>query len=287
MHILLTGGSGDVGTLLSAELLQQGHRVTSIDLAPPRVAGVDFVQGSITDRATLARAMQGVDCVVHIAAWHGVHETTKTTAEFHDLNVTGTFNTLQAAVDAGVRKFVFVSSTSVDEIDGIYGPTKVLGEQMVETYARRHPQIDFCTLRPRAFIPPWNRAVYRNFIEWAAWFMKGAVHIDDFRDALLLAIAQKPHRPAAIYVIDGAYDYTDVDLQDWQGQQTFARVYPDFVELAARHGLDTARKPKVLAIAPDQRLPGYAPQYSLKRLLEELQAHGTAGPPAPFTGKAA
>lgn len=286
MHILLTGGSGDVGTLLSDSLLGLGHRVTSIDLSLPRIAGVDFVQGSITDRAVLARAMQGVDCVVHIAAWHGVHEGSKSPADFHDLNVTGTFNTLQAAVDANVRKFVFVSSTSVDEIDGIYGPTKVLGEQMVETYARRHPQIDFCTLRPRAFIPPWNRTVYNNFIEWAAWFMKGAVHIDDFRDALLLAIAQKPHRPAAVYVIDGAYDYTAADLQDWQGQATFARVYPEFADLAARHGLDTARKPKVLDIAPDQRLPGYAPKYSLKRLLEDLRDHGTAGPPAPFAAKA-
>ena len=43
-------------------------------------------------------------------------------------------------------------------------------------------------LRPRAFIPFWNRHVYTNFIDWARWFWKGAVHIDDVASAVILSV---------------------------------------------------------------------------------------------------
>lgn len=282
MNIFLTGGSGDVGSLLTRALVAQGHNVTSIDVATPKVTPTRFVAGSITDRAALAQAMQGIDCVIHIAAWHGVHETTRSVAEFHDLNVTGTFNTLQAAVDAGATQFIFISSTSVSDRFGIYGSTKVIGEEMVSAYAARHPHIAFTTLRPRAFIPSWNRSVYQDYLQWVEWFSKGAVHIDDFCASIVAALA---HRPPAgqhdIFAIDGAYDYSPADLAAWN-DQTFAKYYPEYVELARQHGIDTARKPKALDIAPDARLPGYTPRFSMRNMLEELARYGTKGPPSPL-----
>lgn len=281
MKILLTGGSGDVGTLVSMELQKRGDSVVNIDMARPRIGGETFVQGSILDREKLADAMKGVDCVVHIAAWHGVHEKTKTPAEFHDLNVTGTFNVLQAAAEAGVAKVIFISSTSVSDRFGLYGSTKVLGEEMVAAYAERYPGTAYMTLRPRAFIPPWNRAVYKDFLEWAAWFMRGAVHVGDFRDAVIAAIDHTPAAKAPVYVIDGAYDYSAEDLANWS-EKTFFKYYPEFAGIAAAHGIDTAKKPRVLAIEDHQRLPGYAPKYTMRNLLEELRDFGAEGPPPPF-----
>lgn len=281
MRILLTGGSGDVGTLVSTALQKRGDTVVNIDMAKPRIGGETFVQGSILDREKLAQAMKDVDCVVHIAAWHGVHEKTKTPAEFHDLNVTGTFNVLQAAADAGVAKFIFISSTSVSDRFGLYGSTKVLGEEMVAAYAERHPDTAYMTLRPRAFIPSWNRGVYSNFLEWAAWFMRGAVHVDDFRDAVLTAIGHTPAVKAPAYIIDGAYDYSTEDLANWS-DKTFFSHYAEFADVAKEHGIDTAKKPRVLEIEDHQRLPGYVPKYTMRNLLEELRDFGLQGPPAPF-----
>lgn len=283
MKILLTGGSGDVGTLLTLDLLALGHQVINIDVAPPKIEGTTFFQGSITDRDVLAQAIQAVDCVIHIAAWHGIHEKTKTPAEFHDLNVTGTLNTLAAAASAKVQKFIFISSTSVDDVNGLYGHTKILGEEMVRTYAARYPDCHYITLRPRAFVPSWNKAVYKNFIEWANWFVKGAVHINDFKDAILAALAlpHDLHNKAATYTIDGAYDYSAADLQNWS-DQTFAKYYAGDVDMAQKYGLDTNRKPKVLQIPPEQQLPGYRPQYSLKNVLADLRCYGLAGPKSPF-----
>lgn len=285
MKTLLTGGSGDVGTLVARDLLSRGDQVVNVDMAAPKISGGTHIPGSILDRALLARAMQGVDCVVHIAAWHGIHETTKTPADFHDLNVTGTFNVLQAAADAGVKKFVFISSTSVRDETGLYGASKLAGEKMAQDFAQRHG-MDVVILRPRAFIPNWNRAVYKDFLQWAAWFMRGAVHVDDFKDAVLRAIDMTPDRPAPIYTIDGAYDYSADEFKDWDKDgagTSFAKKYPAFLALAKQHGLDIAKMPRALDIPPEQKMPGYAPKYSMKNLLEELQTYGTKGPPAPLS----
>ncbi len=291
MRILLTGGSGDLGTLLATELLAAGNLPVNIDMAPPRPSRGDFVKGSILDRETLAKAATGAAVVVHIAAWHGIHESqaTKTPEEFHDLNVTGTFNVLEAAAKAGIKKFVFISSTSAGDKYGLYGHTKVLGEEMCRAYAARHG-MNIIILRPRAFIPSWNKSVYKDFSEWANWFMRGAVHVDDVKQAVLKSITLLStgialQDPAPVLVVDGAYDYTPADLNEWDKDgagSTFKKYYPAHHALAVNTGLDPAKKPKVLDISLTRKIIGYAPRYSLKNLLEELAKYGRAGPPAPF-----
>ncbi len=288
MRIFLTGGSGDLGSLLTADLIARGDTVANIDMAPPKVTGAEFIHASIMDRHTLAKTMPGTFCVVHIAAWHGIHEAQKsrTPAEFHDLNVTGTFNVLEAAAVAGVKKFVFISSTSIRDRYGVYGHTKILNEEMCQAYARRHG-MRIIILRPRAFIPPWNRGVYKNYIDWTHWFMRGAVHIDDVTQAVLKAIARLADtaplpEPAPAVDIDGAYEYTPEDIASWS-EKTFDKYYAAYRELALEHGLETTKPPRILDGRPAVALIRYAPVYSLATLLRELERYGDAGPPAPFT----
>ncbi len=291
MKLLLTGGSGDLGVLLTRQLTQQGDGVINLDVAPPHEAvrgEATHIAASILDRDALKTAMKDVGCVVHIAAWHGIHEHqgVKNAYDFHDLNVTGTFNVFEAAAEAGVKKAVLISSTSTDDRYGLYGHTKVLNEEMARAYAHRH-DMDILTLRPRAFIPPWNRAVYQDFTEWANWFWKGAVHAADVCQATLKAVnflkaGQKPAEPAQILTIDGAYDYTAAELQNWT-ENSFAKRYGAEAEkLAQSFGLDTARKPKILGSADAEKLIGYRPAYSLKNLLEELEKYGKNGPQFPL-----
>lgn len=294
MRYFLTGGSGDAGTLLTRSLLTRGDTVTNLDLAPPKTAGAAHIAASLLDHGKLPAALAGHDTVVHIAAWHGIHEQTgKTPRDFHDLNVTGTFNILEAAVNAGIRRFVFISSTSIEDRFGVYGHTKVLNEEMCRAYTHRH-DMRIAILRPRAFIPPWNRAVYSDFIGWAQWFMKGAVHVTDVNAAILAACdllasgaALAEAAPACVptYVIDGAYDYTLDELAQWDAAgagSSFRARYGAFEDLAREHGLDITRKPRVLDVPDTQRLPGYTPRYSMQNLLEDLRDYGRAGPPPPY-----
>jgi nucleoside-diphosphate-sugar epimerase len=291
MRVMLTGGAGDLATVLAPLLEQRGALPLRLDILPPRDGRGVYLAGSVLDRACLARVLRGVDCMVHIAAWHGVHETMrrKDVYAFWELNVTGTFQVFEAAARAGVNQVVYLSSTSVRHRESIYGHTKVLGEEIARTYARRHA-MQVVILQPRGFIPYWNRATYASFVEWAQWFWRGAVHIDDVAQAVLKSLdllATTPLEPALSLVVDGAYDYTDDDLQHWDCQgpgSTFRKYYPQYYDLAVRYGLDPAQKPHKLDMRATQQWLGYAPRYSLRHLLEELAHYGAAGPPAPFTG---
>ena len=288
MRILLTGGSSDLGHVLSKELESRGDTPLRLDVrAPLNDRGV-YINGSILDQALLRQSMEGVDCVVHIAAWHGFHEFTKQkdVYDFWELNVTGTFYVLQTAVDAGVKKIVHISSESVLDWSGIYGHTKVLGEEMVRAYAQRHG-LEIIILRPRAFIPYWNKATYSSFVEWAQWFWKGAVHIDDVNQAVIQAIdllAKKSIPEPLTLTVDGAYEYTVDDFSNWDANgagTTFKKYYAEYYDLAVQHGLDPALKPTTLDITETRQQLGYDPQYSLRNLLMELEQFGVDGPPMP------
>lgn len=285
MKIFLTGGSGDLGKVLAFRLDKRGDTAIRFDLREPSDTHGKYLQGSILDRAELLTSLKGVDCIVHIAAWHGYHEFTKqkNAYDFWDVNVTGTFNIFQAALDAGVKNIIFISSESVTDKNGIYGWTKVLAEQVAERYAEMG--LNVLTLRPRAFIPYWNHTVYQSFVGWAQWFWGGAVHINDVATAVIQGVdllAKKSLGQHVILPIDGAYEYTEEDLHNWDRDgagTTFKKYYTEYYDLAVSHGLDPAKKPTRQDLGQTKKWLGYVPQYSLKNLLADLAKYGEQGPP--------
>lgn len=283
MKILLTGGSGDLGQFLSTSLVSRGDAPINLDVLPPKTDG-QFVQGSILDRSLLKSILRGADCVVHIAAWHGIHEfrKEKDAFEFWDLNVTGTFNLLEYSAQVGCSKFVFISSTSVDEWPGIYGHSKIVGEDLMRTYAERHG-MSIVSLRPRAFIPHWNSSVYATFPEWASWYWKGAVHIKDVAQSAVRAIDYlmgKSEKEYLTLTIDGACDFTDEELDSWDSDgpgTTFKRKFgEEFFQLAVECGLDPAAKPKILGFSEAEKTIQYRPEYGFAQMLRELAAYKQA-----------
>ncbi len=136
---LVTGGSGFVGNELVRLLRDRGERVRSFDLAPPLTT--NDVQGSITDAAAVAAAMEDVDSVFHLA---GVaHLWVKDRGVFDEINRRGVEIVVDAAVKAGVRKFVHCSSltTLVGEKTPIGASTadesvRLTPEEMLGPYPR-------------------------------------------------------------------------------------------------------------------------------------------------------
>lgn len=108
LRVLVTGGSGTIGGYVLRELLRAGHSVSSFSRTAPRVEGAGFVQGDIMEPAQLARACQDQDAVIHLAAIPGPGRATP--AQLLNVNVIGAVNVLEAAVQAGVGRFVFASS---------------------------------------------------------------------------------------------------------------------------------------------------------------------------------
>jgi nucleoside-diphosphate-sugar epimerase len=288
MKVLLTGGSGNLGQTLVPRLLDRGDTPVILDVRAPRhlKEGAVFIDGSILGRAKLTEAFSGCDCIVYIAAWHGIHEDRgeKIAYDFFDLNVRGTFEVFEAAASLGIDKIIFISTASVYRPDTLYGRSKILAELIAEDY-RKHRQMSVVTLRPRGFVPHWDRDVYDRYSDWARWFWKGAVHIDDVATAVILSldlISRRQPGQQLVLTLDSAYEYTDADLAHWDAEgpgSTFRKYYPEYYDLALSYGLDPALKPTRLDISETMRWLGYKPSYSLANLLSELATYGDSGPP--------
>src|SRR4029077_12959940 len=287
MKVLLTGGSGDLGRTLVPRLLDRRDTPVILDVRAPRdlKQGAVFIEGSILDRPKLTDIFRGCDCIVHIAAWHRIHESRgeKNSYNFFDLNVRGTFEVFEAAASVGIDKIIFISTTSVYRPDKRYGSSKILAELIAEDY-RNHRKINVITLRPRGFIPYWDRDVYASYSDWARWFWKGAVHIDDVAAAVMLSldlISRQQPGQQLVLTLDSAYEYADADLAHWDADgpsSTFRKYYSEYCDLAVSYGLDPALKPTKLDISETVRWLGYKPSYSLATLLSELAAYGERAP---------
>jgi nucleoside-diphosphate-sugar epimerase len=110
VKVLVTGASGFLGQATAAAVRDAGHEVRTFQRRPSGVPGVQDVAGTMTDDAAIARAVDGVEAVVHLAAKVSL---AGDPADFARVNVDGTRSLLRAARAAGVARFVFVSSPSV------------------------------------------------------------------------------------------------------------------------------------------------------------------------------
>jgi nucleoside-diphosphate-sugar epimerase len=110
VKVLVTGASGFLGQATAAAVRDAGHEVRTFQRRPSGVPGVQDVAGTMTDDAAIARAVDGVEAVVHLAAKVSL---AGDPADFARVNVEGTRSLLRAARAAGVGRFVLVSSPSV------------------------------------------------------------------------------------------------------------------------------------------------------------------------------
>jgi len=116
---LVTGGAGFIGSHQAEELVRRGHTVRVADnLATghrhnlARLPKVEFLEGDVADMAFAARAVAGMDYVLHQAAIPSVPKSVKDPATSNRANIDGTLNILLAARDAGVKRLVFAGSSS-------------------------------------------------------------------------------------------------------------------------------------------------------------------------------
>ena len=109
MTVLVTGSSGHLGEALMRSLRANGRTAVGLDVNPGPFT--DEV-GSVADRALVARAMQGVDAVLHTATLHKPHVATHAREAFVETNVLGALILLEEAARARVRAFVMTSTTS-------------------------------------------------------------------------------------------------------------------------------------------------------------------------------
>jgi nucleoside-diphosphate-sugar epimerase len=141
MRVFLTGGTGFIGGRVAQKLRERGDDVVALVRSPDkgaklRDAGCQLVQGDLSDVAAIKRGLDGVDACIHAAAVYKVGIPKKDRQPMYQSNVTGTENVLDAAVEAGVNRILYVSTVNV------FGNTK---EQVVDETYRRDESEGFLT----------------------------------------------------------------------------------------------------------------------------------------------
>ncbi len=245
MRVLVTGGTGYIGVQLVDALCQAGRMVRVLDLRPPdpRRPGVDYVVSSMADPAAVARAMQDVEAVYHLA-WRFLSEASQ--PEFQpelerreiQENLFGTLNLLEAALAARVRQFVFASSAAVygptgpEKVDEehpchperstiggpVYGITKLACEKYCLAY--HHRGLPVTILRIHGVFSEGNLGQFETMIEQTlagkpvqAFREAGGqyAYIDDVLKACLLVL-DNPSACGGVFNLAGTHTYRDPEL---------------------------------------------------------------------------
>jgi nucleoside-diphosphate-sugar epimerase len=179
MRWAITGGAGFLGLHLARRLLADGHEVRTLDLAPLDDAelerSVEELRGDVRDPVVASRLADDVDVVVHAAAALPIQASRDS---IRSVNVEGTAVVLAAALEAGVRRAVLISSTAVygvpkhhpiDESSpfigvGHYGESKIEAEHVARDFGRRG--LEVVILRPKTFIGPERLGVFEILFDW-------------------------------------------------------------------------------------------------------------------------
>ena len=164
MKVLITGGSGFLGSHIADALTQAGHQAVLFDrkASPWLQRTQTMVLGDVLDAAAVKRAMKSCDAVYHLAAVADIGEAMDHPRRAVEVNIIGTLNLLEAARELKIRRFVFASSVYVYSNQGsFYRTTKLACEQLVSDYQERFG-VAFTVLRFGSLYGP--RADSTNYI---------------------------------------------------------------------------------------------------------------------------
>jgi dihydroflavonol-4-reductase len=231
MRISVTGATGFIGSYLASFLAGSGYDVIATGRAATPIeaarrdrlskAGVRIEEGSLLDPGVAAKVVAGCDAVIHLAA--AQHEGNVPDAYYHDVNVVGTERLIDAAANAGVRRFVYGSTIGVygeavqGELDensptqpeNIYTRTKLQAEQVVSGYSSR---LEICIARISETYGPDDFRLLKLFkaIDRGTFVMIGSglnvrqvIYVDDLAKVLLRA-AEHPAAVNQTFVFCGA-----------------------------------------------------------------------------------
>ncbi|MDD5458738.1 MAG: NAD(P)-dependent oxidoreductase [Phycisphaerae bacterium] len=174
MKILVTGGSGFIGTRLVGELLERGHEVTIFDKKSSSQYPDIVTIGDIRDISALSKAAVGNNVIYHLAAEHT--DNVRPISLYNDVNVGGAGNVAAAAHANGIEKIIFTSSVAVYPLNLLaseetppapfneYGRSKYMAEKIFHKWGIEDKHRTLIIVRPAAIFGEANRGNVYNLL---------------------------------------------------------------------------------------------------------------------------
>jgi UDP-glucose 4-epimerase len=297
VRILVTGSAGHLGEALMRTFERTDHEAIGLDI---KKSPATHLVGSIADRDLVHRAMRNVDAVLHTATLHKPHIATHSRQEFVDTNITGTLNLLEEAVEAGVRSFIYTSTTStfgraltpavgepaawitetvVPVPKNIYGVTKLAAENLCELF-QRQTDMPCIILRASRFFPEEDddHSVRQTFDDnnlKVNEFLYRRADIEDIVSAHLLAIEKAGAIGFGRYIISATTPFTSNDIEELRADApaVVKRYAPEYEYEYRRRGWSMMQSIDRVYVNELARIQlGWRPKYDFAFILGRLQA---------------
>jgi len=276
-------------------LRAEGDDVVGLD-----VVGSPFttVVGPVTDRDVVRSGLGGIDGVIHTATLHSPHLRSHDRQAFVDTNVTGTLVLLEEAAAAGVRSFVFTSTTSTfgralapspgapatwitEDVTpvprNVYGVTKTAAEDLCQLVHRDHG-LPVVVLRAARFFPEADddgRRGYADANVKANEYLYRRVDIDDVVAVHLLALDRAPGIGFAKFIVSATTPFSlhDTPALVVDAPAVVGRLFADQEAEYRRRGWTMFRAiDRVYVNARARTELGWTPRYDFRYVLDRLKA---------------
>jgi UDP-glucose 4-epimerase len=297
MRVLVTGSSGHLGEALMRTLPHEGHEAVGLDVA---ASAFTHEVGSITDREFVKRCTRGVEAVLHTATLHKPHVATHSRGAFVATNILGTLTLLEAAVEAGVRTFVFTSTTSAfgaaltpppdspaawitEDVapvpKNIYGVTKTAAEDLCELFQRTRGLACLVLRTSRFFPEPDDDAAVRDAYDdtnvKVNELLYRRVDIEDVVASHLLALAKAPAIGFRRYIITATTPFTPDDVHELRvnAAAVVTRRVPQYEAIYRARGWRMF--PRIDRVYVNQRARtelGWQPRYDFAHAIRCIEA---------------
>lgn len=273
--VLVTGAAGNAGQAVCRALARAGFTVRGADVAAPppgQDAPEEFMRCDTRTPADCRRAVEGVEAVIHLAAWHSAHRPPVSDDTIFAVNVGGTFNILQSCREFGISSLVFASSMAYGW-RSVYSVTKVVGEDLCRGY---HEMADASVvmLRYHEFIP-------RPYLEFGARLLRNGVDRRDVAAATVAALHAVIERRVSLFTTvvhthHGMPDEVVVDFRrlgpDWCEQQV-----PGARALLEQYGIALPERVEQHDLAEAWHMLGWRPAVGFVDFLRDLKARDARG----------
>ncbi|AYZ36131.1 NAD(P)-dependent oxidoreductase [Chryseobacterium indologenes] len=281
MRILITGAAGKLGSTAVESLRQAGHQVTGIDLTASITT--DYVI-DIRDLKALIDLTDGFDAIIHTAALHGKQmDEGYDRQSFVDTNISGTLNLLNACVQNDIKRFLFISSTSLygkamvnqreavwvtEELQvqprDIYDITKQACEELCRDFFEKE-QIMTSVYRVARFLPEadnisLNHRLYRGLdVRDAAELLKVAVSFTFESFEIFNVSSRSP------------FKMEDVETLKRRPLEVIAKRVPQAIDLYREKGWNFPETiDRVYNSDKASKILGYNPKFTFEYLLEQF-----------------